>query len=251
MPATLYIIVPCYNEADCLPKTAPMLRNTLEELITSGMIDKESRILFVDDGSSDGTWDYIRFLHDEDPIYAGIHLSCNRGHQNAVVDGLMEATNIADITISIDADLQDDVGSMKDMIKKYYEGYHIVCGVRSSRETDTFFKRFTAQSYYAIMNIFGAKLIYNHADYRLMDRIAIEKLLQYHTDDPFLRGIITRLGLPIATVEYARAPRVAGQSKYSLKKMIHLAIRGISCGRLKPSAISKSIDPYISTRLFR
>lgn len=247
---TLYIVVPCYNEVDCLPKTAPLFRQELADLTAAGLAGPDSRVLLVDDGSADGTWEFIRSLHESDPAFSGLRLSPNRGHQNAVMAGLMEARERADVSICIDADLQDDIRAMEDMMRKHRAGFHIVCGVRSSRESDTFLKRFTAQSYYAIMNLFGAKLIYNHADYRLMDRTALDKLAMYHEDDPFLRGMTTRLGLPIATVEYERAPRMAGESKYTLKKMVKLALRSLACGRWKPKDTPRPPDPHITERLF-
>lgn len=247
---TLYIVVPCYNEADCLPKTAPVFREELAQLTQAGKASPDSRILLVDDGSADGTWAYIQSLHAADPAFCGLRLHPNRGHQNAVMAGLMEAMARADVTISIDADLQDDIHAMDAMMDKNAQGFPIVCGVRSSRETDTFLKRFTAQSYYALMNLFGAKLIYNHADYRLLDRSALERLARYHGDDLFLRGLTTRLGLPIATVEYARALRVAGESKYTFKKMAKLALRGMTCARCKPQDTPRPPDPHIAQRLF-
>ncbi len=247
---TLYIVVPCYNEADCLPQTAPTFREELAHLMDAGKAGPASRILLVDDGSVDGTWERIRSLHEADPVFIGLRLHPNRGHQNAVMAGLMEARERADVTVSIDADLQDDIHAMDEMMDKHEQGFHIVCGVRSSRETDTFLKRFTAQGYYALMNLFGAKLIYNHADYRLMDRTALEKLARYHDDDPFLRGLTTRLGFDIATVEYARAPRAVGESKYTLKKMVKLAVRGMTCARCKPQDVPRPADPHIAERLF-
>ncbi len=247
---TLYIVVPCYNETECLPQTAPVFRRELEELTAAGLAGPDSRVLLVDDGSADDTWDIIRSLHESDPAFCGLRLSPNRGHQNAVMAGLMEARTRADVTISIDVDLQDDITAMAKMMKKHADGAHIVCGVRASRESDTFFKRTTAQAYYGLMNLFGAKLIYNHADYRLLDRAALDKLALYHDDDPFLRGLITRLGLDTATVEYTRTPRVAGESKYTLKKMVKLAIRGLTCGRCKPQDTPRPPDPHIAERLF-
>ena len=247
---TLYIVVPCYNEEPCLPETAPVFRQKLASLEAAGLISPASRVLFVDDGSADGTWDIIRSLHESDPAFCGLRLKPNRGHQNTVMAGLMEARERADITISIDADLQDDIDAMDDMVRKHSQGFPIVCGVRTSRTTDTFMKRFTAQSYYKIMNLFGAKLVYNHADFRLMDKDALEKLSRYHGEDPFLRGLATRLGLPIATVEYERAPRVAGESKYTLKKMVKLAIKGFTSARCKPESTPRPPDPHIAERLF-
>ncbi len=246
----LYIVVPCYNEEECLPKTAPVFRQKLADLVQAGLISPESRILLVDDGSADSTWEIIRSLHGEDSAFSGLRLRPNRGHQNAVMAGLMEARTRADVTISIDADLQDDINAMDVMLKKHAEGFPIVCGVRSRRDTDSFLKRFTAQSYYKIMNLFGAKLIFDHADFRLMDRTALDALALYHDEDPFLRGLTTRLGLPIATAEYARTLRVAGESKYTLKKMIKLAVRGFTCARCKPKDTPRPPDPHIAERLF-
>ncbi len=247
---TLYIVVPCYNEADCLPKTAPIFRRKLGQLMDAGLASPDSRVLLVDDGSADGTWDLIASLHNEDACFAGLRLQPNRGHQNAVMAGLMEARGRADVTISIDADLQDDIEAMDEMMKKHAEGFPIVCGVRSRRDTDTFFKRTTAHMYYGLMNLFGAKLIYDHADYRLMDSQALERLSRYHQDTPFLRALATRLDLPIATVEYERAPRAAGESKYTLKKMVKLAVHSVTTARIKPKDTPKPPDPHITERLF-
>lgn len=246
----LYIVVPCYNEVDCLPQTAPVFRRKLDDLARAGLISPESRVLLVDDGSSDGTWELIRSLHESDHMFCGVRLSPNRGHQNAVMAGLMEAKSRASVTISIDADLQDNIDAMDEMMEKHADGFHIVCGVRSKRTTDTFLKRFTAEGYYALMNLFGARLIYNHADFRLMDLTALDKLALYHEDNPFLRGLTTRLGLPISTVEYERSSRVAGESKYTLKKMLDLAMRGFTCARCKPQDIPRPPDPHIAERLF-
>ena len=248
--STLYIVVPCYNEADCLPQTAPVFRKKLASLVDAGLIGPESRVLLVDDGSADGTWELIRALHESDPAFIGLRLSPNRGHQNAVMAGLMEAKDRADITVSIDADLQDDIHAIDEMVKKHAEGFHIVCGVRDRRDTDTFFKRFTARAYYALMNLLGAKLIFDHADFRLMDKTALEKLSLYHEDSPFLRGLATRLGLDIATVTYDRTPRAAGESKYTLKKMIDLAMRGFTCGACRPKDTPRPADGHITERLF-
>jgi glycosyltransferase involved in cell wall biosynthesis len=246
----LYIVVPCYNEGLCLPETAPVFQKKLHDLQAAGRIDPASRLLFVDDGSQDDTWALIQALHKADPAVCGLRLSPNRGHQNAVTAGLMEAMDRCDMTITIDADLQDDINAIDQMVEKYQEGFPIVCGVRDSRDTDTFLKRTTAQGYYALMNLLGAKIIYNHADFRLMDKTALEKLSHYHGDDLFLRGLATRLGLPIAVVTYARTPRVAGESKYTLKKMMKLALRGFTCGRVKPQDTPRPADPHIAQRLY-
>ncbi len=247
---TLYLIVPCYNEEVCLPETAPVFRDKTASLISAGAIGPDSRVLMVDDGSSDGTWALIRQLHETDPLFCGLRLRPNRGHQNAVMAGLMEARSRADITISIDADLQDDINAVDEMVEKHREGYHIVCGVRNSRASDTFLKRFTAQSYYAVMNLFGAKVIFDHADFRLMDKTALDRLSYYHGDDLFLRGLATRLGLDIATVAYERTPRAAGESKYTLRKMTKLALHGFTCGRCRPQDTPRPDDPHIAERLF-
>ena len=248
--AVLYIVVPCYNEEECLPKTAPVFRAKLRELIAGGKIDAASRVLFVNDGSSDRTWDIIKALHEQDSAFIGLSLSPNRGHQNAVTAGLMQARRAADIAVTIDCDLQDDVNAIDRMVDTHNrEGWHLVCGVRDSRASDTFLKRFTARAYYALMNLFGAKLIFDHADFRLMDKVALEKLALYHQEDLFLRGIITRLGLPYTTVTYDRTPRVAGESKYTLKKMLKLARSGLSCSRLHPSDTPRPDDPHIRESL--
>lgn len=246
---TLYIIVPCYNEEECLPRTAPVFLNKLKQLINDSAVSPDSRILLVDDGSADSTWSIIQTLHSEDAAFSALRLSPNRGHQNAVMTGLMIAKDLADITISIDADLQDDINAMDEMIKKHGKGFPIVCGVRNSRETDRFLKRFTARAYYRLMNLFGAKIIFDHADYRLMDRTALEKMSHYHGDDLFLRGLATRLGLPIATVTYDRTARVAGESKYTLRKMMKLAMKGFTCDRVKPMDIPRPPEEHIAGKL--
>ncbi|MCD8115676.1 MAG: glycosyltransferase family 2 protein [Oscillospiraceae bacterium] len=246
----LYIIVPCYNEGECLPQTAPRLRQKLAGLIEKGVVDPQSRVLLVDDGSADDTWEIIRALHEKDELFSGLRLSPNRGHQNAVMAGLMEAMTLADVTVSIDADLQDDMDAIDEMLEKHGRGYHIVCGVRNSRATDTFFKRTTARGYYALMNLFGAKIIFDHADFRLMDKAALEKLSYYHGDDLFLRGLATRLGMETATVTYDRTARAVGESKYTLGKMMKLALRGFTCGRCKPEDTPRPPDPHITERLY-
>lgn len=246
----LYIVVPCYNEVDCLPQTAPVFLKKLQELIECGKIDPQSRVLLVNDGSSDGTWALIKSLHEGDVHFSGLSLSPNRGHQNAAMAGLMEARERADVAITIDCDLQDDIHAIDEMVDKYLNGAHIVCGVRNSRATDTFFKRFTARAYYALMNLFGARLVFDHADFRLMDREALDRLSLYHGEDPFLRGLATRLGLPLEKVVYDRAARELGESKYTLKKMLKLAATGFACGRKKPENTPRPADPHIAERLF-
>lgn len=246
---TLYIIVPCYNEEECLPQTAPVFLAKLKQLIDDKAVSPDSRILLVDDGSADSTWAIIQALHNEDAAFSAIRLSPNRGHQNAVMTGLMIAKDLADITISIDADLQDNINAMDEMIQKHEAGFPIVCGVRNSRETDQFLKRFTARTYYRLMNLFGAKIIFDHADYRLMDRTALEKMSYYHGDDLFLRGLATRLGLPIATATYDRTARVAGESKYTLRKMMKLAMKGFTCDRVKPMDVPRPPEKHVAERL--
>lgn len=246
---TLYIIVPCYNEQECLPQTAPVFAKKIHDLVAAGAVSPESRVLFVDDGSADRTWELLAEYHAGDPACAALRLSPNRGHQNAVMTGLMVAKDLCDITVSIDADLQDDINAIDEMVKKHGEGYPIVCGVRNSRDTDQFLKRFTAQTYYRLMNLFGAKIIFDHADFRLMDKSALEKLSYYHGEDLFLRGLATRLGLPIATVYYARTARIAGESKYTLRKMMKLALKGFTCGRMKPMDTPRPPEAFIAEKL--
>ena len=246
----LFIIVPCYNEADCLPRTAPVFLEKLKSLIEKGAADAESRVLFVDDGSADDTWGIISRLHEESPLYAGLKIKPNGGHQKAVMAGIMEAYDRADVSISIDVDLQDDINAMDKMMAAYLDGASIVCGVRQSRATDSFLKRFTARAYYSLMNLFGAKLVFDHADYRLMDKEAMRRLCLYHDDKLFLRGMITRLGLPLETVGYDRSERVAGESKYTVKKMLKLAKDGFACGKLKPKEERRPYDPHLAEKLF-
>lgn len=231
----LYIVVPCYKEEAVLPETSRRLREKLEALIKQGKIDRDSRILFVNDGSKDRTWPLIEQYHKEAPeIFSGINLSRNRGHQNALLAGLSTAVTRADMVISMDADLQDDINAVDAMIDEYHNGYDVVYGVRSKRETDTFFKRFTAEGFYKIMQALGVDIVFNHADYRLMSRRALEGLMQFSEVNLFLRGIVPQIGYPSTTVTYARAERFAGESKYPLKKMIAFAADGITSFSVKP-----------------
>lgn len=234
---TLYIVVPCYNEEDVLPETSKRLKKKLLTLIEAGKISERSKILFVNDGSIDKTWEIIRNLHAKDIAFAGVNLSRNQGHQNALVAGLAVAVNYADLIISMDADLQDDVNAVDKMIDCYYEGYEIVYGIRSSRKTDTFFKRFTAETYYRVLKFLGADIVFNHADYRLMSRRAVEGLLKFEEVNLFLRGIVPQVGYRWTTVPYERAERFAGDSKYPLKKMLAFAIDGITSFSVKPLRI--------------
>ena len=231
---TLYIVVPCYNEEEVLPETARRLGDKLRALMAAGKIGPLSRVLFVNDGSKDKTWEVITKLHREDPLLCGADLSRNRGHQNALLAGLMTAKDRADMVISMDADLQDDVDAADAMVDKYLAGADIVYGVRSSRKTDTFFKRTTAEAFYRMMDLLGAETVFNHADYRLMSRRALEGLSQFKEVNLFLRGIVPMIGYPTDTVEYERGERFAGESKYPLKKMISFALEGVTSLSVKP-----------------
>ena len=231
---TLYVVVPCYKEEEVLPETSKRLKAKLTALIAQGKISPRSRILFVNDGSKDRTWPIIEELHAQDRIFSGVNLSRNRGHQNALLAGLMTAVQYADMMVSMDADLQDDVDAMDRMIDAYHEGYDVVYGVRSSRKTDSFFKRFTAESFYKLMKAMGVDIVFNHADYRLMSRRAVEGLSQFKEVNLFLRGIVPQIGYSWTTVEYERAKRFAGESKYPLKKMLSFAFDGITSFSVKP-----------------
>lgn len=234
MSDVLYIVVPCYNEEAVLPETARRLRDKLESLTAQGRISPRSRVMFVNDGSSDRTWQIITRLHGDSVLFSGVDLTRNRGHQNALLAGLMTAKDRADLVISMDADLQDDVDAVDAMVDQYYAGCDIVYGVRSSRKTDTFFKRFTAESFYRLMNLMGANVVFNHADYRLMSRRALEGLAQFREVNLFLRGMVPMVGYRSGTVEYQRAERFAGESKYPLKKMLGFAMEGITSLSTKP-----------------
>ena len=232
---TLYIVVPCYKEQEVLPETSRRLREKLKALQAQGKISDRSRVMFVNDGSSDDTWPIISRLHEEDPdVFSGVNLSRNRGHQNALLAGLLTAVNYADMIISMDADLQDDVNAVDEMVDRYHEGYEVVYGVRSKRDTDTFFKRFTAEGFYKVMKALGVDIVFNHADYRLMSRRAVEGLAQFGEVNLFLRGIVPQIGYKWTTVTYERAERFAGESKYPLKKMLAFAADGITSFSVKP-----------------
>ena len=234
MENKLYVVIPCYNEEEVLPETSKRLKIKLKELIGKGKIDQSSRIVFVNDGSKDGTWQIIKKLHEEDSIFSGINLSRNRGHQNALLAGLMTAKNYADMVISMDADLQDDINAVDEMVEKYLNGIDIVYGVRSSRAKDTFFKKVTAEGFYKLMNGMGANTVFNHADYRLMSRRALEGLAQFGEVNLFLRGIVPMIGYPTDVVYYERGERFAGESKYPLGKMLSFAVEGITSLSTKP-----------------
>ena len=232
---TLYIVVPCYKEEAVLPETSRRLREKMRQLQQEGKIGPGSRVMFVNDGSADETWPIIRRLHEEEPdLFSGVNLSRNRGHQNALLAGLLTAVNDADMIISMDADLQDDVNAVDEMVDKYHEGYEVVYGVRSKRETDTFFKRVTAEGFYKVMRALGVDIVFNHADYRLMSRRAVEGLAQFSEVNLFLRGIVPQIGYRWTTVTYERAERFAGESKYPLKKMLAFAADGITSFSVKP-----------------
>ncbi len=234
MSDVLYIVVPCYNEEEVLPETSRRLKEKMEALVAAGTVSGGSRILFVNDGSRDRTWEIISALHAADPVFSGVDLTRNRGHQNALLAGLMTAKDRCDMAISMDADLQDDVDAVDKMIEEYHAGCDIVYGVRSSRKKDTFFKRFTAEGFYRVMNLLGAETVFNHADYRLMSRRALEGLSRFKEANLFLRGMVPMIGYRSGTVEYERGERFAGESKYPLKKMLAFAMEGITSLSVKP-----------------
>ena len=237
MTPILYVVIPCYNEKDVLPKTAPMFLEKLTSLIGSGEISDESRILFVNDGSRDATWNIICDFAKMDEHFLGISLSRNRGHQNALLAGLMEAKDRCDITISIDCDGQDDINAMDEMIKEYKNGNEVVYGVRNSRKTDSFFKRNSAQLFYKILSKMGADVVYNHADYRLLSARVLRELAGFKEVNIYLRGMVPLIGFQSTSVYYERNERIAGKSHYPLKKMIRLAFDGITSLSVKPMHI--------------
>lgn len=230
----LYMVIPCYNEQEVLPETSKRLKEKLLTLVKAGKIDPESRIIFVNDGSKDRTWEIIRRLHEEDPVFGGVNLSRNRGHQNALLAGLMTVKDHADMAISMDADLQDDINAIDEMVEKYLNGTDIVYGVRSSRAKDTFFKKATAEGFYKLMNTMGVNTVFNHADYRLMSKRALEGLAEFREVNLFLRGIVPMIGYSTDVVYYKRGERFAGESKYPLGKMLSFAIEGITSLSTKP-----------------
>ncbi len=234
MAKILYLVIPCYNEEEVLPITTKALKAKMTELIKEKKISKESKVLYVNDGSKDKTWELIEKYHDEDPLFAGVKLSRNKGHQNALLAGLMTAKKYADITISMDADLQDDIGVIDKMLAENEKGSEIVYGVRSSRKKDSFFKRFTAESFYKLMKIMGVEVVFNHADCRLMSKRAIEELANFSEVNLFLRGIVPLIGFTTSVATYERNERAAGESKYPLKKMLAFAWDGITSFSVKP-----------------
>ena len=233
----LWIVIPCYNEKDVLPITAPMFLEQIQTMISKDKISSQSRILFVNDGSKDETWNIICKLAQEEEHYIGISQSRNRGHQNAVLAGLMEAKDVCDITISIDCDGQDDITAMERMVDEYLAGAEVVYGVRSKRDTDTFFKRFTAESFYKLLDKMGVETVYNHADYRLISTRVLQEFAGFHEVNIFLRGMIPLVGYKNATVYYERHERIAGESHYPLSKMLALAFDGITSLSVRPISI--------------
>ena len=230
----LYLAIPCYNEEEVLWDTAEKLLNKYYDMMSERKISQKSKIVFIDDGSKDSTWEIIEDLHKQNPIFQGIKLTCNRGHQNALLAGLMTLKDRADAVISIDADLQDDINVFDDMLKEYENGCDVVYGVRSKREKDSFFKRFTAEEYYRILKRMGAKVIFNHADLRLMSKRALQAFSLYRETNIFLRGMVPLIGYKSAIVKYERAERLAGESKYPMKKMLSLAWEGVTSLSIKP-----------------
>ncbi len=237
MSDTLYLVVPCYNEEEALPETSKRLLEKLTKMQEKDLVSKDSRILFVNDGSKDKTWSIIEKLHESNKLFCGLNLSRNKGHQNALLAGLMTAKELADMTISLDADLQDDIDVIDKFVEEYYAGSDVVYGVRSSRKTDTFFKRTTALGFYKFMTKLGVDVVYNHADYRLMSKRALEGLSQFKEVNLFLRGIVPLIGYRHTVVEYERHERIAGESKYPLKKMLSFAWDGITSFSIKPIRI--------------
>ena len=250
MNPVLYIVIPCYNEEAVLPITAPLFRDKLLSLSQQGKISPDSRVLLVNDGSKDNTWNLICQLAKEDEHYMGICLSRNRGHQNALLAGLMEAKDKCDITISIDCDGQDDINAMDAMVDEYLSGAEIVYGVRSKRDTDTFFKRFTAESFYKVMKWMGADTVFNHADYRLVSSRALKEFANFREVNIFLRGMFPLVGFKSTCVYYERHERIAGESHYPLKKMLALAFDGITSLSIKPIRIITGLGVFISLAAF-
>lgn len=233
-PKTLYIVVPCYNEELVLPETANRLMSKIHTLLEEKKVAESSRIVFVDDGSKDKTWEVISDLHLANHYFSGIKLSRNRGHQNALLAGLMTAKDHADLVVSMDADLQDDIDAVDEMIDKFYQGFDIVYGVRSNRQKDTFFKKWSAQTYYKLLSMMGGEIVYNHADYRLMSKRALDALAKFPEVNLFLRGMVPLIGFSSTKVFYERGERFAGESKYPFRKMLSFAIEGITSLSTRP-----------------
>ena len=243
---TLYIIIPCYNEEKVLPITSKQFLEELQILIDNDRISQDSKILFVNDGSRDSTWDIIMNLSKENEHFAGISQSRNRGHQNAVLAGLMDSRDKCDITISIDCDGQDDIAAMGEMVDQYLDGYEVVYGVRSKRDTDTFFKRFTAESFYKLLNAMGAEVVFNHADYRLISSRVLDEFAEFKEVNLFLRGMVPLVGFKSTSVYYERHERIAGESHYPLSKMLSLAFDGITSLSIKPLSLITCLGLVVS-----
>lgn len=246
----LWIVIPCYNEENVLPITSELFLNELKELISKKKISEDSRILFVNDGSKDNTWQIICELAKSDPHYIGISQSRNRGHQNAVLAGLMEAKDKADITISIDCDGQDDITAMEAMVDEYHNGNEVVYGVRNKRKTDTFFKRFTAESFYKLLNSMGAEVVFNHADYRLISARVLKEFAEFKEVNLFLRGLIPLVGFKSTSVYYERHERIAGESHYPLSKMLGLAFDGITSLSVRPIQMITMFGCFVAVMSF-
>lgn len=247
---TLYVIVPCYNEEQVLPATSELFLKELKELIHKEKISDKSRILFINDGSTDSTWEIICTLSHKDEHYQGISQSRNRGHQNAVLAGLMDSMKKCDITISIDCDGQDDITAMEDMVNAYLDGSEVVYGVRARRDTDTFFKRLTAECFYRLLNILGAEVVFNHADYRLISSRALAELERFKEVNLFLRGMVPLVGFRSSKVYYNRHERIAGESRYPLSKMLALAFDGITSLSIKPLQMIIMLGIFVSVASF-
>lgn len=246
MQDKLTIVIPCYNEEEVLPETILRLKTLTEQMITDNLISEKSNLLFVDDGSKDNTWNLIEEYSKKVPMVHGLKLARNAGHQNALVAGLTSAVKEADILVSIDADLQDDCNCIRSFVEEYHKGYDVVYGVRSNRDSDTFFKRNTALGFYKLMKVLGVDMVYNHADFRLMSKRAVEALLQFDEVNLFLRGLVPLVGFSSTQVTYVRAERFAGTSKYPFKKMLKFALEGITSFSVKPLRLITSLGCTIS-----
>lgn len=246
-PEILYMVVPCYNEEAVLHETSDRLREKYTSLIDRGLISPDSRVVFVNDGSKDSTWDIITELHEAEPqFFSGINLAHNAGHQNAVLAGLMTVKDICDMAVTMDADLQDDIDTIDAMVEKYYEGNQVVYGVRNARDTDTFFKRFTAEGFYKFMKVMGADVVFNHADFRLMSSRVLAELANFREVNLFLRGMVPLIGFKSCSVYYERHERFAGESKYPLKKMLAFAVNGITSFSTKPLKLITTLGGIMS-----
>lgn len=246
MKPVLYIVIPCYNEEKVLPITSKLFLEEINKLISTGLVDENSKIMFVNDGSSDTTWEIISRLSKENDVFKGISLSRNKGHQNALLAGLMEAKDKCDITISIDCDGQDDIEAMEKMVKEYHDGSQVVYGVRNNRETDSVFKRFTAETFYKFMKLMGAEVVFNHSDYRLISSKVLREFENFKETNLFLRGLVPLVGFKSTCVYYKRKERMAGKSHYPLKKMISLALNGITSLSVKPLQLISGLGVTIS-----